>query len=218
VKSDPAAPGETVLSVEERIRGLVPDPDEANLPTVVWLCEPSELRVVVKINLSTFNSELHVIPLRRFHCYRVDLESLPEGDLRTAYLENAPAFYFFDPAGELVKKVERKRATSQNVFRIMTEQTWTRSFTMEIRAFLKRTTAILDRLVIPPADHGGMDSTLKELETSPDPARAAAVGKKMAKLTESRREIEKEEQALRASCTLRPEYLPARSNPEEERE
>jgi hypothetical protein len=194
--------------VEKRIKGLHEKISASSQPSVVWLCDVSDEKTNRKIDGTIMKAEPVGIALKRFNCYRVDVLNLPDGDVKEKLVRETPGFYFFDPAGELIKSIDGKRATSLSTFSKLMEYTWDKSFTMRLRKFQKEMKNVLDALDRYDVKKQGVDRDKAKLEERPRPSLKRKVEKEEAELEEMKKEVEAQEKELIESCTLSEDYLP----------
>lgn len=175
----------------------------------MWLTDPTDDKTIQKIDGAIMRNEAVGIGLKRFDCYRVDVMGMPEGELKDKYLRACPAFFFFDPAGQYVKDVSGKKATSLSGFNRLMEYTWDKSFTMSLKAFGKGYKGILDAFDKMDVQQQNVARKRQKLDERPNPAEKARLDKETAELEEMKKQIEEDEKALFDECKLRPDYLPA---------
>jgi hypothetical protein len=136
-----------LLTIEERLEErfwevAVP------LPSLVWITDAESGELVRrgwKAERIVFGHEPTKIALRRFRCYRVRVEELPDSVARDRYRARAFSILFFDPYAEPVGRIDGRRCDSRARFRRLLERTWRRSFSVRLKDFRREVTRILDR-------------------------------------------------------------------------
>jgi hypothetical protein len=114
-------------------------------PVVVFFYDPDDKKEMSRIQDSIFKVENVGAMLRAFKLYRLNVESIGREDLKNAYSKNTPKFYFLNPEGELVTRLERGITTPN--FLASLNKAFAASYAgMTHDAFLKAHRAILDRL------------------------------------------------------------------------
>lgn len=194
---------------------MFPEVTASSQPTVVWLADISDDATIKKIDGAIMGNENVGIGLKRFNCFRLSVLDIADADLRDKYSREAPAFYFFDPAGGFVKKVTGKRAESLSSFQKLMEYTWDKSFTTRMKQFQKDMKNILDGLDKIDIKRQALDRDKAKLEERPNPGLARQVKAAEDEMDEMKKAIEEEEKTIFDACTLRPEFLPKEAAAEE---
>jgi len=175
-------------------------------PAVVWVYRPDDDQVNNNCTNNIFNNEGVGIALRKFRTYRVNWHEMPTDSLKEEY-ENTPAFFFFDPSGELVAKTEGKKVDSLSTFTKALDATWNKSFTQKLRSFQKSMTKILDRLDRVEGRKQVLEQGKARLVEKPNPRKARALEQEEAELEKLEKAIVEDEQELLAEVKVRPELL-----------
>jgi hypothetical protein len=210
-KTSGAAYGETALSVEDRIKDLFSEVKPGSQPTVVWVFDPADEQGAQKINGAIFNNENVGIALKHFNCLKVNAQEIPNEELKTKYLKEVPAFYFFDPAAKLVANVNGKRAASLSGFSKLMEATWDKSFTMTLKDFTKQYKEILDAFDKVDVKQQAVTRDRQKLEEKKDPKLQKEVEAAEAEIAAEKKKIEETEKGVLEKCALKPEYVPAKA-------
>ncbi len=187
---------------------MFPQLSNTNGPSIVWFQDVEDDKSIKKIDGAIMGNESVGIALKRFNCFRVNVLDMPEGDLKKKYLRECPAFYFFDPAAKIVKRVAGKRATSLSSVNKLIEYTWNKSFTKKIKKFSKAYKGILDRLDKYDVKLQSVARDRKKLDERPNKTVERKVKASEEALAELRKKIEEDEQEVIASCQLKPCFLP----------
>ena len=183
-------------------------------PAVVWVFRPDDDRVNNNCNANIFNNEGVGIAMKKFRTYRVNWHDIPTESLQEVY-KNTPAFFFFDPAGNLVTKSRGKKVDSLSAFTKSLDATWGKSFTSKLRAYQKSMTKILDRLDRVEGRKQVNEQGRARLVAKPNPRKQRALDKDAAELSELLAKIEADELALLAGVKLRPEHIASEEDKEE---
>ena len=146
--------------------------------------------------------------LKRFNCYRVDVLGMPEGELRKKYEKEAQAFYFFGPALKQTARLAGKRARSLSAFNSCLGKTWSKTFTMQLKAFQKAMKDILDRLDKLDSKKQVLNRKRARLAEKPNPGKQRALDSELKRFEKERTKVEEDEKAIEEKCTLKPEFLP----------
>ena len=207
-KTGGAAYGETALPVDEKIESMFPQLKAGNKPTIVWLCDVSDDKILKKIDGTIMKNEGVGIAMQRFNTFRVNVLDMPDGELKDKYMKRLPAFHFYDPAAKPLKAIAGKRAASLSMFTKLMEATWNQSFVMTLKDFQKGMKDVLDGLDKYEVKKQVVDKKRERLEEKPNRGVQRQVDAEQAKLDEMRKEIEEQEKALVDKCALRPDFLP----------
>jgi len=200
--------GETVLSVDDKLKQLFPTLRASNRPSVVWLCDNSDDKAVTKISQVIMRNEPTGLALKRFNCFRVNVLDMPEGDLRKKYEREAQAFYFYDPALKQIARLAGKRARSLSAFGACLGKTWSKTFTMALKPFQKGMKGILDRLDKLDNKKKIINRKRAKLAEKPNPGKQRALDAELRKFDADRIKVEEDERALEEKCALKPGFLP----------
>lgn len=190
------------------MKKLFPELKPGNQPSVVWFFDPTDEQGIQKIDGTIMKNEPVGIALKHFNCYRVNVQEIPEGDLQKKYAKEVPAFYFFDPAAQLIASVTGKRAASLSGFAKLMEGTWDKSFTVSLKEFTKQYKEILDALDKLDVKQQAITRDRQKLEEKKDPKLQKEVEAAEAELAVEKKKIEDQEKSVLEGCTLRPEFLP----------
>lgn len=173
---------------------------------MVWFFDPTDEQGIQKIDGTIMKNEPVGIALKHFNCFKVNVQDIPEGDVKKKYLKEVPAFYFFDPAAKLVANVTGKRAASLSGFAKLMEGTWDKSFTVSLKEFTKQYKEILDALDKLDVKQQAVTRDRQKLEEKKDPKLQKEVEATEAQLAVEKKKIEDDEKAVLEGCALRPEF------------
>ena len=88
------------VAAEDLVKQLAAKAAGPNVrPTVVWFYRPEEIEENDKLEANLFQNETVGLAFKRFHTFRVNVETIDREELAKRYAKT-PAFRFFDPAGE----------------------------------------------------------------------------------------------------------------------
>ncbi len=191
------------------MKQLVPEVKASNQPTVVWFYDPTDDQGLQKIDGTIMKNENVGIALKRFNCYRVNVQEIPDGEMKTKYIKEVPAFYFFDPSGGPLASVTGKRAASLSGFTKLLEGTWDKSFTVTLKEFGKQYKEILDGFDKVDVKQQAVTRDRQKLEEKPNPQLKKEVEAAEAELAKEKAKVEEQEKSILENCKLRPEFLPA---------
>lgn len=207
-KTGGEAYGATARPVENRMKTLFPELKADNKPTVVWFQDLEDEKTIKRCEGTIFQNENIGLAMKRFNCFKVDVRAMPSGDLKDKYLRQF-GFHFFDPGADPIgRPLVGRRATSLSAFQSAVERTWDSSFTMRLKEFTKRMKNVLDGFDKVDSKKQVVDRKKLRLEEKPNPRVARALEKEEAELNEQKKEVEQEEAAILAECTLQEEFLP----------
>jgi hypothetical protein len=177
-------------------------------PAVVWLFRADDDKANQACNANIFQNEQVGIALKKFRCYRVDVDAIPDDRVRKEYEKQSPAFFFFDPAGEKVASAVGRRATSLSGFSSAMERTWNTSFTVKLRGYTKKMTRILDRMDRLDGQKQILSQNKARLAQKPNPRKQREVDQEEKQLKEAEAKVLEDEQKILESVALRPQYVP----------
>jgi vacuolar-type H+-ATPase subunit I/STV1 len=163
-----------------------------------------------KIEGTIFQNEDMGIALQQFRCYKVDVQSLPDGDLKTRYLKRELGFHFFDPSGQpALRPLVGRRADSLSSFSSYVEKVWRKSYTMKLKDFQKQMKNVLDEMDRLDQQQQDIDRKAKRLEDRPNPRLQRELDKEKEEVAETRKQIDEMQKDVLSQCTLESEFLPA---------
>lgn len=137
---------ETEVAAEDIIKKLAKSASGAAVrPTVIWFYRPEDIEENDKLEANLFENETVGLAFKRFHTYRVNVETIDRDELAKKYAKT-PAFRFFDPAGEPAGTLSGRRVSSLSGFTRFVEKVWAESYDLQLKAYVKEMTKILDRL------------------------------------------------------------------------
>lgn len=196
----------TARPVEERLKTLFPEISKSSKPTVVWMQDLEEEKDITKAN-AIFQNENIGLAMKRFNCFKVDAQGIPDGDVKEKYLKQI-GFHFFDPKGEPVgRPLVGKRALSMSGFNKSLERTWGTVFTMSIKDYQKEMKKVLDGFDKVDLKKQAIDRDRAKLATKPNPAKAKKLERDQAEMDQMRKEVEELEKSIFDECALKPEFL-----------
>jgi hypothetical protein len=199
----------TARPVEDVIVDLTKKLDPSNMPTVVWFCDVTDDKGNTKIEGTIFQNEDVGLAMKRFRCFKVDVRSMPEGDLKEKYLARELGFHFFDPAGQpALRPLTGKRADSLSTFSSYVDKVWDASYTMRLKDYQKGMKNVLDELDRLDVSQQDVDRKAKRLEEKPNPRLQRELDKAKEELAEGKKKVEEMEKEVVAQCVLKPEFLP----------
>jgi DNA repair exonuclease SbcCD ATPase subunit len=192
--------------LEEVLRDAVGGTAREPLPTVVWIYDLEDEKGNAALETKIFQDEKVGLTLKRFHCLKANLDSLPDGHTARKLKRRTPIFFFYDPAGQPVAALEGKRAESRSRFSKEMEELWKASFEMRHRDYLGKMGDILD-------DIDKLETKKALLEAKI--ARAAGNARKLAKLDREKQQLDKQEkkileaeQEVHDACRAREAFRP----------
>jgi len=175
---------------------------------VVWLIDLTDEKTNKKIEGTIFQNENVGLALKRFHCFKVNVRSLPEGELKDKYLRSL-GFYFFDPAAQPTQRpLVGRRSESLSSFSSSVETVWNLSFTTALKKYQGDMKDVLDLLDKAEGKKAITDKKKEKLKDKPNARLQREVEKEEAEIAEQMKEAEDLEKEVIAGCTLRPEFLP----------
>jgi len=183
-----------------------PGPD--SIPAVVWLYTPADEKALNAINTKVFQNERVGIAMKKFRCYRVNVEEIENREIREEYLRSAPSFIFFDPAGDAVAKLSGKQASSLSAFSGSVGKAWNQSFTVKLKPYTKRMTNILNRLDKLNGRTQIMEQGQARLDNKPNAVKKRKLQAEAETLRAEKEAILTDEQEILASVELRSRYRP----------
>lgn len=161
------------------------------------------------INSKVFQNERVGIAMKKFRCYRVNVEEIGNRELREEYLRTAPSFLFFDPAGDAVAELKGKRASSLSTFSACVEKTWNQSFTVRMKPYIKQITEILTRLDKLNGSVQIQEQAEARQDSKPNALKQRKLEAQAEELRAEREAILADEREVLASVELRSRYRPA---------
>lgn len=176
---------------------------------MVWLYTPADEKSMNAINSKVFQNERVGIAMKKFRCYRVNVEEIDNREIREEYLRSAPSFIFFDPAGDAVAQVSGKRAASLSAFSGTMGKAWNQSFTVKLKPYTKKMTNILDRLDKINGRTQIMEQSRARLDRKPNAMKRRKLQAQAETLRTEKETILEDEQEILASVELRSKYRPA---------
>jgi hypothetical protein len=198
--------GATARPVEERLKTLFPEITNSSKPTVVWMQDLEEEKDITKAN-AIFQNENIGLAMKRFNCFKVDAQGIPDGDVKEKYLREI-GFHFFDPKGDPVgKPIVGKRATSMSSFNRALERTWNKVFTMSVKDYQKQMKKVLDGFDKVDIKKQAIDRDRAKLAERPNPAKAKKLERDQAEMDKMRKGVEDMEKEIFEECALKPEFL-----------
>lgn len=200
--------GGSTLRVAEVLRQLSSDVSADSTPAVVWLYSPEEEDANQRCNSNIFQNEQVGLALKKFRTLRVNVLEIQHNELREEYSKTAPAFYFFDPAGEEIGKVQGKDATSLSDFSKLMERTWNTSYETKLRKYTKSMTRLLDQLDRIDAKKQNLEREKERLAEKPNPRKQRKLSAEEEELQKAMDSFNESEQKLLETVKLRSKYLP----------
>ncbi len=176
-------------------------------PSVVWIYRADDDKANQACNANIFQNEQVGIALKKFRCYRVDVDAIPDDRVRKTYEKMSPSFLFFDPAGDGVAKAQGRRATSLSGFSSAMERTWNTSFAQKLRGYTKQMTRILDRMDRLDGQKQILSQNRTRLAQKPNPRKQRALDREAEELKGEEEKVLQDEQKLLESVAVRPQFL-----------
>jgi len=208
-KTSGDAYGATVRPVEDTIADLTKKLDPSNKPSVVWLIDISDDKGNTKVEGTIFQNEDMGLALQQFNCYKVDVQALPEGDLKDKYLKREIGFHFFDPAGQpCYHPLTGRRADSLSSFSSCVDKVWSASYDMRLKDYQKQMKNVLDEMDRVDLAQQDIDRKAKRLEDRPNPRLQRELDKAKEELAEGKKKVDDMQKEVLAQCTLKSEFLP----------
>ncbi|MHC4471182.1 MAG: hypothetical protein ACYS99_09485 [Planctomycetota bacterium] len=177
-------------------------------PAVVWLYEADDDKTNQSCNANIFQNEPVGLALKKFRCYRVDVNAIADDRIRKEYEKQAPAFLFYDPAGEQVSKAQGRKVTSLSGFTGAMERTWKTSYKVNLRTYTKKMARILDRIDQITGKKQVLAQSKTRLISKPNPRKQKTLEQEERKLKAEEEKVFAEERELLASVQLRAQYQP----------
>jgi hypothetical protein len=210
-----AAYGATARPVEERLKTLFPELKSDSKPALVWFQDLEDGKTIQRCEGTIFQNENVGLAMKQFNCFKVDVRGMPGGELKDKYLKMS-GFHFFDPAAEAAcNPLIGRRATSLSAFQSSMERTWDQTFTMRLKDYTKKMKNILDDFDKIDSKKQVLDRKKAKLDKRPNPALQRAIEKEQAELDEAKKQVEEDEKAIFAECTLNEKYLPEKASDSE---
>ena len=200
--------GGSTLRVAEVLRKLSSDVGSDNTPAVVWMYSPDEEKANQRLNSNIFQNEQVGLAMKKFRTLRVNVLEIDHNELRAEYSKNAPAFYFFDPAGGEIGKVAGKKATSLSGFTKLMEKSWNTSYETKLRKYTKSMTKLLDQLDRIDAKKQNLERNKERLALKPNAGKQRKLSAEEEQLQKDMETFNQSEQKLLETVKLRSKYLP----------
>ena len=179
---------------------------KSSKPSVVWMQDLEAEKDITKAN-AIFQNENIGLAMKRFNCFTVDVQAIPDGPIKEKYFRQI-GFHFFDPKGNAVgKPLTGKRSSSLSAFNRIIERAWNKVFTMTIKDYQKRMKKVLDGFDKVDVKKQAIDRDRAKIATKPNPAKAKQIEKDQAEMDKAKKKVEELEKSIVDKCTLRPEYL-----------
>lgn len=190
------------------MKTLFPELKPSNKPSVVWLQDIADDKTNTKIEGTIFQNENIGLAMKRFNCFKVNVQDMPEGELKKKYMKQI-GFHFFDPAADVFgRPLVGKRASSLSGFSGAVDRVWAKSFTMRLKQYQKEMKNILDELDKIDSKKQVLDRKRQKLEGKPNPSLARAIEKDEAVLAKRMEEVEETESGINERCALKADFLP----------
>jgi hypothetical protein len=165
-----------------------------------------EEKAITKAN-AIFQNENIGLAMKRFNCFKVDAQGIPDGDIKEKYLKQI-GFHFFDPKGEPIgKPLVGKRALSMSGFNRALEKSWGSCFTMTIKVYQKKMKKVLDGFDKVDIKKQAVDRDRAKLAQKPNPGKAKKLERDVAEMDKARKAVEELEKSIQEECALKPEFL-----------
>jgi hypothetical protein len=174
-------------------------------PIVVWFYRPDEVEENDKLEANIFQNETVGLAFKRFHTFRVNVDTIDREELAERYAKT-PAFRFFDPAGESVATLSGRRVTSLSGFTRYVEKAWGLSYDLNLKRYVKEMTKILDRLDKVGVKKQAIERDRARLAKKPNPRKLRAVEAEEAALEKERALIAEDEKEVLDQVQLREKY------------
>lgn len=185
---------------------MFPQLTKASKPSVVWMQDLEEEKDITKAN-AIFQNENIGLAMKRFNCFKVDVQAIPDGDIKEKYMRQV-GFHFFDPKGEAIgKPLTGKRSSSLSAFNRIIERAWNKIFEMTIKDYQKQMKKVLDGFDKVDVKKQAIDRDRARLAKKPNPAKAKQVEKEQAELDKATKKVEELEKGIVEKCSLKPEFL-----------
>ncbi len=191
------------------MKDLSLNPGADATPAVVWLYTPADEKAMRACDTNIFRNERIGIALKKFRCYRVNIEEIDSREIREEYLRAAPSFLFFDPAGDQTAHLTGRKAMSLSGFSSVVGKTWNLSFTVKLKPYTKDMTNILDRLDKVNGRTQILEQSRARLDSKPNARKKRKLQAEAETLRAEKETIVEDEQEILASVELRSKYRPA---------
>ena len=130
--------GESAKPIDDIIKAEIKKRVGNGRPALVWIFDGEKDQKNDLLEGKLFGEEKIGLALKRFSCLRGDIMSIPDDRLLKKIARRVPMFYFYDPAGDLLEKLEGKRATSRSGVVGRVEKLWRMSFDLKLKAYVKQ--------------------------------------------------------------------------------
>ena len=179
---------------------------KSSKPSVVWMQDLEAEKDITKAN-AIFQNENIGLAMKRFNCFTVDVQAIPDGPIKEKYFRQI-GFHFFDPKGNAVgKPLTGKRSSSLSAFNRIIERAWNKVFTMTIKDYQKQMKKVLDGFDKVDVNKQAIDRDRAKLAKKPNPAKAKALEREEAEMASAKKKVEELEAGITAKCALKPEFL-----------
>jgi hypothetical protein len=173
-------------------------------PIVIYICDEEDEKTERALDSKIFSNEKIGVAMKRFTCLKGSIQSIPDERLADKIARQTPVFYFYDPAGEPMKVLKGKRATSTSAFSAMVGKLWDKSYVMKLKAYAKTMGQILDQLDKLEAEKERLQD--KKDRAADKPAKLKQLQKEDAVLAEREKKVQEMEEELLLAAALKPEF------------
>jgi hypothetical protein len=177
-------------------------------PSVVWLFQADDDKTNQACDAKIFQNEPVGLALRKFRCFRLDVNAIADDRIRKEYEKAAPGFLFFDPSGDEVAKVGKRKVSSLSGFNTALERTWRSTFTVNMKTFTKKMGRILDQIDRLDTQKQIIAQSKARLAQKPKPRKMRSIEKEEEQLKVAEKKVLDDERLLADSVELRAQYLP----------
>ncbi len=148
-------------------------------PMVVYFYGPGDLKDMARIEEAIFKVETVGASLRAFKLYKLDVSSIEREDLRKAYAKNTPKFYFMDPNGTLVTKLDQSITTPN--FLAAVKKAFAATYQSSYDDYLKAHRGILDRVDANSKKKALIEGKREQLKSRPRNDKTVSLEKELVK-------------------------------------
>lgn len=201
------------IPVEDLVKKLALRKNEETRPFVIWFYRPDEVETNDKLEANIFQNETIGLAFKRFHAYRVNVDTIGRDEIRKKY-DRTPSFRFFNPAGKQVGKMEGRRVTSLSAFTRIVEKNWSATYSISLKAYVKDMCRILDRLDKVGALKKSIEADRARLAKKPNPRKQRKVEKDEERVQKEEAKIAEDEKKVVAKVKLKPEFAAKKTDDE----
>jgi len=174
-------------------------------PTVDWVYRSSQDEENERLSATLFRNETIALALRKFRTVRVDLDTVDREDVRDDF-ERTPAFLFFDPAGNLIDRLEGRRVDSQSSFSRRVGKAWAESYEGRLKRYVSEMTDVLDRRDELERERSSLERDRARLAERPNPRKRAALEREEEQLRKAEERLAEAEREADEAVEVREDF------------